>query len=417
MLKIYRARHVFPVTADPLIDGGLAVEDGRIVAVGPSAGLLARYPAARLVDLGESALLPAAVNAHTHLELTGLDGAIPEELPFAEWIVALVRARRQYGFDDFTRFAEDGIASLRAAGTAAVGEICTYGASALPLVESGLRGVLYYEVLGVDPEAGPALLESAKQQIQRWQREYAGTRVSFGLSLHATYTVSARLFSLASEWCAGEGIPLCIHAAESPAESEWLLDHTGPLRDVLYAAAGWPVDGEATPGCTPVTHLERLGALAASPLLAHGVHVGPNELRVLRDAGAAVAHCPRSNARLQCGRLPLGAYRAAGVPLSLGTDSLASSPSLSVWDEVVAAQELHATAGETPDAHELLRLATLNGALALGVDAHLGSLEPGKDAEMAFASLGPLDERARADSTGVLQAWADGSIRPTALRA
>jgi imidazolonepropionase-like amidohydrolase len=78
---------------------------------------------------------------------------------------------------------------------------------------------------------------------------------------------------------------------------------------------------------------------------------------------------------------------------------------------------LHATAGETPDAHELLRLATLNGALALGVDAHLGSLEPGKDAEMAFASLGPLDERARADSTGVLQAWADGSIRPTALRA
>lgn len=414
---IYQARFVFTVSSEPLEHGAVAVKGGRILWVGLSDDVRARYPAARVVDLGESALFPASVNAHTHLELTGLGSAIPPDLSFAEWVVALVRARRAFSFADFQRFASIGIGMLRDAGTAAVGEICTYGASVAPMVESGMRGVLYYEVLGVNPAEAPELLERAQRQIRQWQREYSGAKIRFGLSLHATYTVSARLFMLASDWCANEGVPLCIHAAESPAESAWLARHDGPIHDVLYAAAGWREDSEPIPACSPLTYLDRLGVLRARPLLAHGVQVGPGDLQLLRGTGAAVAHCPRSNAQLHCGRLPLAAYRSAGVPLALGTDSLASSPSLSIWEEAAAAHALHTSAGDLLAPDDLLRLATLDGARALGVDGVLGSLEAGKDAELAVASLAPLATEAHMTSSAVLKAWAVGLLRPKALHA
>src|SRR5579872_2371098 len=148
---VYRAQHVFPVTADPVPDGAVAAEGGRILAVGDAVTPLARYPNARVVELGDAALFPAAVNAHTHLELTGLAGAIPAGLDMASWILALMRARAALTPDDLTQAAADGVAMLRASGTAAVGEICTAGASVRPIVESGLRGVVYYELLSGDP--------------------------------------------------------------------------------------------------------------------------------------------------------------------------------------------------------------------------------------------------------------------------
>ncbi|HZC78311.1 MAG TPA: amidohydrolase family protein [Ktedonobacterales bacterium] len=409
-LALCRANQVFPVTAAPLADGAVVVERGRILAVGAAAALGERYPSARVVDLGARALLPAAVNAHTHLELSGLSGAIPAGTPFADWVMALVRARRHLTFADYARAAADGIARLRASGTVAVGEICTFGASARPLVESGLRGILYFELLGVDPAQAPALLERGQRQIAAWQAEFAGAPLRFGLSLHTPYTVSAELFRLASAWCAEEGVPLCIHAAESPAEIQWLRDATGPIADVLYAGADWPIDPARAPGCSPMRYLERLGALAARPLLAHGVQVEGDDLALLAAREATVVHCPRSNARLLCGRLPYAAYRAAGVRLALGTDSLASAPTLSLWDEAAAAHTAHTAAGEAPEPGELLRLATLDGARALGVENELGSLEAGKRAELACAALFPLPERERADPQQILRALVDGRL-------
>jgi cytosine/adenosine deaminase-related metal-dependent hydrolase len=410
MLTIYRARHVVPVSSAPLAEGAVAVEGERIVAVGPADALLARYPQARLVDLGASALLPAAVNAHTHLELTGLAGTLPPGLPFADWIVALVRARRPLGQEQLTQAAAEGIARLRASGTAAVGEISTAGASVAPLVESGLRGIVYYELLSGDPAQARAVLRRGQEQLERWRRAYPRTRLRFGLSLHAPYTVSAPLFELASAWCAAEGVPLCIHAAESPAESQWLLDRTGPIADTLYRSLGLPTNLEPAPGCSPVRYLHELGVLRAQPLLVHGVQVDEDDLALLSGSDVAVAHCPRSNAWLQCGRMPYDAYRAAGVRLALGTDSLASAPSLSLWDEAAAAWQAHVAAGELADPHELLRLVTLEGAAALGLEHELGTLEVGKVAELACASLIPLSSEERASCDLVVRALWEGRL-------
>ncbi len=412
MITLYRAHHVFPVGAPPLRDGGVAVEHGRILDVAPWATVRTRFPGAHVVDLEESVLLPASVNAHTHLELTGLASAIPEGLPFAEWIIALVRARRALTPEEYEHAAVAGVAAARATGTAAVGEICTFGKSVRPIVEGGLRGVIYFELLGVDPAEAPALLRRGQDQLARWQAEYGGAGVRFGLSLHTPYTVSAELFQLASRWCAEEGVPLSIHAAESPAESQWLLNSSGPIATTLYTAAGWPIIPERAPACSPIAYLDELGVFAAQPLLAHGVQVSRDDLARLARAHIPVAHCPRSNARLLVGRLPYAAYREAAIQLALGTDSLASSPSLSIWDELAAAWAAHSAAEESPSAQDFLRLATLDGAAALGMERELGSLEPGKLAEMAYAPLVALPEDAREDAARVLSALVAGELIP-----
>jgi cytosine/adenosine deaminase-related metal-dependent hydrolase len=410
MLTMYRARHVFPVSVAPIRDGALVVEGGRILDVGEAAVLGERHPNARRVDLGDSALLPGAVNAHTHLELSGLAGAIPEGLEFGPWVLELVRARRPLTFADYTQAATEGVALMRDAGTAAVGEISTFGASPHPLAESGMRALVYYELFGANPADAPALLRRGQEQIERWREEYAGTRLRFGLAPHTPYTTSAELLRLATEWCRAEGVPLSIHAAESPAESQFLRDGTGPIADDLYTAAGFMVDQSGVPGKSPIAYLDGLGVLRARPLLAHGVQVDRDDLARLAATETPVAHCPRSNARLHCGRLPWSAYREAGVQMALGTDSLASAPSLSTWDEASYAYTVHSAAGEPPDPHELLRLATLGGAEALGWGDEIGSLAPGKSAELACAALPNLDERERADGEAVLRALVGGRL-------
>jgi 5-methylthioadenosine/S-adenosylhomocysteine deaminase len=409
---LYRARYVFPVSVSAFMDGAVVVEDDRIVAVGLASSLVGAYPAARQIDLGQSALFPTAINAHTHLELTSMASALPEGLPFAEWVVALVRARRALTQDDYVRAAERGVAAVLASGTAAVGEITTYGASVRPIVESGLGGVIYYELLGVDPASAPDLLARGQRQVKQWQQQYAGAPVQFGLSLHAPYTVSADLLRLTARWCADHGVPLSIHAAESPAETQWLASGSGEIADVLYTAAGWSVNRALAPGCSPLAYLDHLGVLAAHPLVAHGVQVSDDDVHRLARTGSAVAHCPRSNTYLGCGRLPYRSYRAARVRLGLGTDSLASSPSLSIWDELAAAYVVHSAAGESPDPHDLLRLATLGAAEALGIDGELGSLDVGKRARLACAPLTLLSSSETEGPERILLALAQGRIIP-----
>lgn len=416
-MMLYTARLIFPVSDEPIRDGAVAVEGGRIAAVGAASSLRERYSSARVVDLGERALLPGLINAHTHLELTHHAGHIPDNLPFIEWIYPMVSYSRTRTPDDFEQAAYAGIELLRASGTVAVGEICTFGQSVRPLVESGLSGVVYYELLSPDPSRAGDLLREGQQQIERWRKEYPHSRIRFGLSPHTPFTVSAELMRAAAEWCRAEDVPLSIHVAESPAETQFLRDATGPVAELLYAGAGWPLDPTRAPGISPVAWLDQLGVLAARPLLAHGVQVDADDLTRIAQADASVAHCPRSNTRLRCGRMPFGLYRAAGVKLALGTDSLASSPSLAVWDDAIAAHALHTAAGETPTPTEVLRLATLGGADALGLADDLGTLELGKRAEMACVPLDALTPEERGSADVVLAALVAGRIGPEALPA
>ncbi len=301
------------------------------------------------------------VNAHTHLELTALAEALPAGLAFPEWIVALIEVRRKLTEPEIVRGIEHGIQMLLDTGTVAVGDITSTGLSAEPLLQSGLAGIVFLEVLGRDLPAALERLLLVERRIDALRAHEGAMRI--GLSVHAPYSSHPDLFRAAASWCEAEGVPLAIHVAESPAEVSYLRDRSGPFREI-NARLRPDVPEDAAPGLSPIGYLESLDVLRVRPLLFHGVEVDEDDLILLKRRGCAMVHCPRSNQRLLCNRMPLERYLAHGIIVALGTDSLASSPSLDLREELAAAVELH---GDRVSREALWEIATTGGLRALGL--------------------------------------------------
>ncbi|MEW5988465.1 MAG: amidohydrolase family protein [Chloroflexota bacterium] len=288
--------------------------------------------------------MSSVVNAHTHLEQSWLAEIRPgpEGLPFPTWIGRLIergRALRASGLAEQTRWraVERGIEALLAAGTTHMGDISPAGVSIEPLLDSGLAGVVYVELYGLDRQQWQPMFERARQLIEQY-RPQERNGMCLGLTVHAPYSTHAEAFRAASAYCLREEVPLCIHAAESPYEHQALLEGKGPLYELYAGLSQRPLD---PPGLTPIQYLESLGVLECRPLLIHVTQVSDEELDIIARTGCKVAHCPRSNQLLQCGRMPLEKMLARGIPVALGTDSLGSSPSLDVREEAEAAVQLH----------------------------------------------------------------------------
>lgn len=282
-------------------------------------------------------------NAHTHLELTALAHLCPgEPVSIVSWMARLGWNLRRQSKARVQASIEQGIAELKACGTTNLGDITRTWLSVEPLMASGLHGVVYLEVMGHNKDKAFKRLEQAKIEIRK-ARQYPGYgTMQVGLSLHAPYSCHPDLLRAGAGWCRAEGVPLCIHAAESPAETDFLLSGKlplvkGPVAFLVKKLLSLP----DSPGLRPIPYLARLGVLAARPLLVHVVHVTGDDINLIAKSGCAVVHCPRSNDLLSCGRMPLENYLAAGVPVYLGTDSRASSPDLDVRAEAQFAQCLH----------------------------------------------------------------------------
>lgn len=303
------------------------------------------------------------VNCHTHLELGWAADLCPQPPgePFTHWIGRLVERNRQRHRTvpdpaAQTRAAiEAGIQTLLDTGVTHIGDISATGLSIEPLLDSGLAGVVYLEILGLEPAAYQPRLDWAINLLQQY-RPHERNGLRLGLSAHAPYSTHPDLFRLVADYCLREDLPLCIHLAESPAELQLLLDGTGPFFD-LNARLGAPPP--PTPGLRPVHYLESLGVLAAKPLLVHMIHVTDQELDLVAAYGATIAHCPRSNQLLQCGRMPLEKILARHISVALGTDSLASSPSLDIREEALTAILLHEGLVTDEEIKELLKNTTV----------------------------------------------------------
>ena len=385
-MRILTARWVFPVATPPIEDGAVAIDAGRIAGVGPRPGVETAWPDAPGWDLGEAALLPGLVNCHTHLEIGPLPPpASPES--FVPWVVRLIEARRTTSATAQARTAETGVQALLRSGTTAVGDVSTAGQSLAPLRRAGLRGVIYREILGLLPEAAADRLEGARADLQAMRATADGSHLVIGLSPHSPYALSEELLFGCQGLVEQTGVASAIHAAESPEESEFLATGDGPIRRSLYPAVGCLDPPPRRRARSAVAYLAGLGVLAWQPLLVHAVHVDEADCRTMAHAGVRVAHCPRSNARLSRGVAPVPRLLAHGIPVGLGTDSLASAPSLDLWDEMRAA--LAAQAGRL-DPPAALEMGTLGGARALGMADRVGSLEAGKDADVIAVAAGGL---------------------------
>src|SRR5204863_7143372 len=289
MLRI-RAQFVHPVTAPPIEDGAVLVDDrGTIAAVGPNA-VVPTPPGARALEFPHARLLPGLVNTHTHLELTHLIGKNTER-EFAGWIRGLRVLKDAASPDEFSRSAEQGVRDAWAAGVTCVADTGSTGAPLEALARLGGRGIYYQEVFGPDPAKCGASIGELQQAVARLGPLVA-SHLRLGVSPHAPYTVSEPLYRAVGEFARRERLPVAVHLAESRAESEFVCEGSGPFAEALRAR-GIAVQAHH---CSPVQYLARLGVAGSGNGLAiHCVQVDGTDIESLREAGVAVAHCPRSN--------------------------------------------------------------------------------------------------------------------------
>lgn len=326
-----------------------------VIGVGNFAEARATNGAARVVDCG-FAISPPVVNAHTHLDLSGMPHTPGSYADFIAAVVAHARAGHRG-----SAAARRGVAELSAAGTRVVGDVVTDAATMEYLLgQAELTGVAYWEVFAPRPEDADAAFEAALAAVARFRTLERPGGMRVGLSPHTPHTVSAPLLVKLAAYARAERIPLAIHVAESPAELELHLKGTGELAESL-ARVGF---GLAPTGVSPVRYLHDLGVLAASPTVIHAVQVDDDDARLLARAGAVVVHCPRSNAALECGAFPWTLFAKHGVEIAFGTDSRGSSPDLDVTREVAAA--LMAQGGKL-NPRAAVRAAVKGGHKALGM--------------------------------------------------
>ena len=284
----------------------------------------------------------------------------------------------------FAAAAERGVRDAWARGITCVADTGSTGATAEALARLGGRGIVYQEVFGPDPAQCAASMAELERAVERL-RPLAADRLRLGVSPHAPYTVSAPLYQAVARYARRERLPLALHLAESPAETAFVRDGTGPFA-AAHRQRGIPVVAH---GVSPVRYLSELGVLepatgrdAGGWQCIHCVQADDEDVRLLREAGVGVAVCPRSNGAHGHGRAPFMRLRSAGVAVGLGTDSVASVPDLDLWAEAASV----GLGGE-----EALRMLTVEGARSLGWDSGIGSLEPGKAADFAVFAADVLD--------------------------
>ena len=381
----YHARWVVPISRPPFRDGTVVEDGGRLVYVGPRADA----PAGDDVDLGNCALLPGLVNAHTHLELTVMRGFL-EDLDFRSWIFRLTKARREVLTPEaLLDSARAGIAEGLLAGITTYADTNDSGAPFHAMRELGVRGISYQEVFGPHPDQCAESLGGLEQKVEAL-RALETPLVRVGVSPHAPYSVSDSLFAATAAYARQHQLPIAVHIAESEDETSLVTTATGAWANG-HRSRGIPVVVRAE---SPIKLLEKTRVLEAKPLLIHCVRIDSSDVAAIKLHDCAVAHCPASNAKLGHGVAPLVDLLDAKVRIGLGSDSVASNNMMDLLAEArlaILIQRAQTKRHDVVTAAHALELATLGSARALGLDDEVGSLDVGKSADLAAF---PLDQRA-----------------------
>ena len=406
-MDIYRARWVIPADAPPIEDGFLAVVGGRISAVGAADRIApADFKSAVLHDLGEVLLLPGFVNAHAHFELTCYRDLLPPG-PLWPWLEQLIGLRRGEDASEREREAvRAAAAESLAAGVTTVGDISRTGLAATILKGSPLRKVCFIELISGASQP-PNDAASLKKAFDEAATDAETDRLIAGISPHAPYTVTKDDLSRAATLAQAAAAPLTMHLLETREEAQWPTDGDGGLADFLerhelpHAAARF--DGDI------VGLLEQTGILACRPLLAHVNYATDEQLDRLARSEASVVWCPRAHRFFGHANHRWQEMLARRINVCIGTDSAASTPSLSILDE------LRHVCQQTPDAQAdlILEMGTIRGAIGLGLDHVVGSLQPGKRADFVAVPIDPAGPAEPVSNlliarTSMVKVWIDG---------
>jgi 5-methylthioadenosine/S-adenosylhomocysteine deaminase len=403
-MTIYEADWVCPVSGPPVRNGFLVVENGKIrngTGVGPEP---IRFPGC--------AIIPGFVSAHSHLELTILRGFL-DDLPFEDWIPRLTQTKYEVlSHAEILVSAQLGAVEMLRAGVTCVGEVMDIGAGWRAMREFGLQGVAYQEVFGPAEMHADEAIAGLKRKVEALRLDQTETQRA-GVSPHAPYTVSARLYREVADYSGNEKLPITTHIAESAAEGQFVRWGAGVFAE-RWAARGIPVE---PPGCSPVAYIDALGLVRPGSLLVHAIDLEDGDFQILRNKRPAIVHCPKSNAKLAHGIARIRELLDTGVTLGLGADSMASNNAVDMFEEMRAAvfqQRVRAQRFDALDAQAAFRMATLGGAECLGLAEHLGSLDAGKRADFVVVDLNdPAVQPVHDPIQAMVYSASRGNIRAT----
>ncbi|CUS99893.1 amidohydrolase family protein [Candidatus Chrysopegis kryptomonas] len=392
-MRIFYAKYILPVTSEIIEDGAVVIEGNKIIDFGAREEIDSKYKIEKRFDLKNALIMPGFVNAHTHLELSNLK--FKEAKSFQDWLWEVVKKRNKFfkgrfASVKFLKFLSERkfknavkrrIDEVINSGTVAIGDVSNTAKLITLLLRVPLKVQIFIELIAFKEERGREFFDVVKDLIEdinnivRKHNLQKDFKVS--MSAHAPYSVSEGLFKLIKNFNGSS--KTSVHLAEPVEEVEFLKQGTGFFRNFLIQRDAFDPKWEA-PGVSPVKYLEQIGFLDENTLAVHCVNVDEEDIEILSRRGVSVCTCPRSNFFLKVGKAPVRKFLDSGINVCIGTDSIASNRDLNILHELKFAREFYPDVSDV----ELIKMATINGAVALGFGDYCGSIEKGKDADLIY---------------------------------
>jgi len=404
---------VVPMNAPPMEDSVVIVEDGRIADIVERKNISDGIP---VEDHPEAILMPALVNAHTHLVYTAFRG-LADDVDFYEWITGHIFPlgidKRE---DEFRDSARTGITECFRNGITAIGEqhYTMHGLEAMRSL--GMKGVYFYEVFGMGTLNLSRSIERDRKLITELSKETT-EKIRIGIAPHAPYSVTPSMGRMVAEVAAEFGLPISVHIAETRDEVELFLKGEGRLASVRRMSRIPKPDGNRT----PLKYFQELGLLNEIAMIVHGIYLSYKDLNKIKDFDTSMITCPTSNAKLGAGIARAGAWKNHGLNISIATDSPASGETFDLFEEMRRFVLLQrGITGETDSfsAEEIVRMVTVNPAKALGISGMVGDLRKGSCADMILLKSLDRNPESQRDvygtilwdckSSDIACVWADG---------
>ena len=390
------AEHIIPVTQPPIDDGAVLVRDGRIVEIGGAQRMKSRYPEEEVRDFGRAAIMPGFVDCHTHLEYTALRGIV-HDVPYAEWLAHEHAKADMMTRDDRYDSALLGGMEMLSGGVTTVADFTGTGASREAVRDLGLRSVIYRSVGVPEKSKVDSTIAEAIEDIRVWEKDSDADLTRIGIAPKALHACHPTVFRKVNQVAEEMNLPVAMHVAGSYEEYQYIKNGSTPLSvrgidagdDSLTDRPMW-----LPTGVTPVNYALNWDAFRSKDVLAvHCVHVDDDDIAKLKEYDVAIAVCTRCNAQLGMGLAPLQQFLQAGIRVGLGTDSPAATDTSDMFTEMRLATLIHRAVDRSDflSASTMLELATIGGARALRMEDEIGSLEPGKLADMVILGENPLE--------------------------
>ncbi len=363
---------------DTVIDNGaVLIDDGKIKFAGRFNDI-DKQGSCRTIDLGNSAIIPGLINAHTHLELTHLYNCISYNGDFTDWVRQIIIAKEPWTEHEYVSSIQDGITQSLEAGTTTIADTNRNGLALDELKKSKIRKVLFYELIDFNPHSAENTIENYKAEINRIGNDKL---LSVGIYPHSPYTVSKELYKRCKRVSEELGIHFATHASETNDEIEFLTRGTGRIMSLLKYRD--MLNNWKYPGLRPIEYLNNMGILKNECILVHCNYITEEEIEDISRSGSSIVFCPRSHKFFGHKNHPFRKFIDLGVNVTLGTDSLASNNSLSILDEMKYLYEQH----KEVRPQDILYMGTVAGAIAFRMKDKIGRLKSGYEADITAIRL------------------------------